>query len=222
MHTWQLSHLEREDWEQVGATAGMRSAVCAELTGARQQRNQTRVNRPPTVAPGIVAVGPDAGVPAFATPSAADTAERHGAGPQLTLFQRRFLLQPSANSGEPTHSDRVGSLRSLGAAFLGTMLVVPIEERQQLYVVAGELLGVLSGLLLPIPLGFISTPPNGPGDASDVGARVRYSDGGNTLAFVSFFSFLVSMLGALLMAMMAVFQGWQANHTFCEGLNRML
>jgi hypothetical protein len=225
VHTWQLKHLEREDWIKAGVTTGMRIAVRTELLDpqAAQRSGQTVVRVPATpngttlaeLSSAIAKVAATDAAPAFsaeALSSPAVYAERRvGTGEKLTPFQRRFLLRPSVGAG-----GAVRSLGSMGAAFLGTMLVVPVEEQQQLYLAAGELLGVLAGLLLPVPLSFVI-----PGESQDASTEVTLRDGFNALAFASFFFFLISMLGALLMAMVSVFQGWKAAHIFYEELNHM-
>jgi hypothetical protein len=105
---------------------------------------------------------------------------------QLTPFQQRFLLQPDPSVAS--------SLGSIDAAFFGTMLVVPANEKQQLYLAAGELLGVLSGLILAIPLTFLEMPAAG----QDASAELTAEDGINVLAITSFFCSFVSLLGSLL------------------------
>ena len=146
LHGWQLAHLERADWEEAGATLGLRSAVRAVLLDSSESEPE----------------------------------------PQLTPFQQRFLLQPDPRTAS--------SLGSLDAAFLGTMMVVPAHEKQQLYLAAGELLGVLSGLMLAIPLTFLKMP----GEGQDASAELTAEDGINTLAITSFFFLFVSLLSALL------------------------
>ena len=121
-----------------------------------------------------------------------------------TPFQSRFLLL----SGESP-----SSLGSWAAAFLGTMLAVPGDEKQHRYLAAGELLGVLSGLLLPLPLEFLSTTSSGQDEPAELAPLDQIF---NAVAFVSFVCILISLLGSLLAALMAVFQGWKATAAFYE------
>ena len=138
---WQLRDLEREDWKEFGASAGMRTAVRAELvsSGAIHAKTWGRIETTPRsqagirVAPldatgcgGAVPTGNARGAPEEPT---ADATQKSTSGEsRFTPFQQRFLLRPSGTTGQVPRS-----LGALGACFLGTMLVVPVEEQQQLY-----------------------------------------------------------------------------------------
>jgi len=184
VHAWQLQHIEREDWAAAGASLGLRAAVRARLA------NQSVENLNPRSA--------------LRTAATSDT-------DAMTPFQKQFLLLRSSSEGNAGSAP--SSLGAIGATLYGTLLTVPGSEKQQLYLAAGELLGVLSGLLVFVPMEFLREPDGEPSmEASAF----------NAVAMVSFLSFLASLLGALIAAMMAVNQGWGATDSFYEGLNSML
>jgi len=96
------------------------------------------------------------------------------------------------------------------AALVGTMLTVPADEKQPLYLAACELMGVLSGLFLPLPLEFLRDVAT-PQDCLF-----------NAITLVSFISFLTSCLGCLLAALNSVFQGRRGSVAFYEHISTML
>lgn len=187
VHAWQLQHIEREDWAAAGASLGLRAAVQARLANQIVENLNPRcVPRPPT----------------------SDTDAMTLA---MTPFQKRFLLLRSSSEGNAGSAP--SSLGAIGATLYGTLLTVPGSEKQQLYLASGELLGVLSGLLVFVPMEFLREPDGEPS---------MEDSAFNAVAMVSFLSFLTSLLASLLAAMMAVNQGWGAADSFYEGLNSML
>ena len=95
---------------------------------------------------------------------------------------RRFLLLPGPGGEE---AERLGS----PSAFYLGILVVPPEDRHSLALVLLELLALVSGLFVSVPLSFVRGSPALPLGASnscDVGPTQE--DGIDILAFLIFFT----------------------------------
>ena len=171
----QLAELSDRDWEMVGVSLGLKTAIKVELGH------------------------PSA--PAF---------EPFGKHDDDALDQklRQFLLLPSADGKEAQ------PLGSADAMFV-CLLTTPAHERQRLLLMVCELIALVSGLFLEIPLSFSHRREL----AVDKGWEVPPSlaDGMDALGMLVFWCDAWVAMVATAMALFIATSGWMANDHHCYG-----
>ena len=130
---------------------------------------------------------------------------------ELTPNLRRFLLMRTADGKEP---QPIGSVRAM---FLGVLIAAP-ADRQNLFIILCEMLSLLSGLILAIPISLQRTEP---AIAKGWTLPPTLDDGMNALVA---FTFVMSMFTALCAVFAAIFvaaAGWRGSFGFYESAMSM-
>ena len=128
---------------------------------------------------------------------------------EVTKRMQRFLLQPDAGGGEAK------PLGSMSALFLG-LLVMPVSERQSVLLSLCELLALVSGLFLPIPLEFRRIV-----GSSEVtkgwDEMPTLADGMDALVAMLFLFDAFVAAFSVCLAIYVASGGYHADDRFCEG-----
>ena len=174
-YSQQLAELSDRDWEMVGVSLGLKTAVKVEL-----------------------------GDPSVSAP---EPFEKHD-DDKLDEKLRQFLLLPSADGMKEAKP-----LDSVSGFFL-SLLATPVAERQRLLLMLCELIALVSGLFLQLPLMFRrrelavykgwDMPPS-------------LADGMDALALFVFWLDAWVTFAATMMAVMIVACGWNASGHHCYG-----
>ena len=130
-YAWQLEHSNASHWASFNASFGLEMAIMAEL----QSPTASGSMAPKTLAR-------SASQAKLQRQRSSNALARDS---ELPDRLRRFLLMPGPNGEEPA------PLGEPGALFL-SMLTTPPEGRQNLYLMICELLALIAGLMIPIPL----------------------------------------------------------------------
>ena len=127
---------------------------------------------------------------------------------ELTPALRQFLLLPAADGTPPRR------MRALSAMFYSTMLL-PIAERQEMCLVACELLSLVSGLFLTIPISFMDfrTMKDAP---KGWNVWPDYEDGMSMCSLAIFMSILTATVNSVIMAIFVALVGRSGSNTFYE------
>lgn len=124
---------------------------------------------------------------------------------------RRFLLMPTADGKEPQ------KLGEVSALFLG-LLVAPAAERQQSLLAVCELMALICGLILPLPLEMRRhSSAAAHSDAKGWDVLPTLADGMDAMAgFITLVDAIVAFM-AVCMALFIASGGYHADRHFCEG-----
>ena len=146
----------------------------------------------------------------LASPST-NIASAEPAASEIDERKRRFLLLPDA-LGQPAKP-----LSEYSALFLGLM-ATPIADRQTLMLTLCELMALVSGLFLPIPLEFRrSASPAAPGVAKGLDVAPTLADGMDALMVFIFVLNVLITFASVVMAMGIASGAYHADDRFCMG-----
>ena len=193
----QMAELSDADWERLGVSLGLKTAVKAELA-------DPSAVKPTLAAPAIAAV---------AQPLARDE-DAHN------QRLRRFLLLPSDEGKEAQ------PLGEVSAFFLG-ILATPAADRQNLMLALYELFALVAGLVLPIAFEYrrhaAATAP-WMTLAADKGWVVppTLADGMDAVVFFVFAVDIMLAFQSVVMALFIASGGWHADDRLCKGAMGML
>ena len=131
-------------------------------------------------------------------------------GVPMSELLRHFLLLPAADGTPPKR------LRSIAAPFLSLLLVKP-AERQGLMLKTFELTGVVSGLLLTVPIAILEFTER---DAAQTGQADETIEEGWMDALAGFVFVNLALVTTICInsAMFVVSSGWQASTRYYEAL----
>jgi hypothetical protein len=180
---WQLAQADAEDWSRFGASAGLKMAIKAELSNP--MRSLTT----------------DTG----SSTDAIRSTEQLGGQSAADQLLRRFLLLPEADG---TEAKRLSSMR---APFWGLLAIG--EDRQQLLLICLEMIALISGLLLPVPLMFIRTASHEPVEKG-WGVPPSLADWMDALAAFAFVTLLMATFSAVITSLLVACAGWHGTNTF--------
>lgn len=123
-----------------------------------------------------------------------------------------FLLISDADGNAPT---LIGSIRSM---YLGILTVAP-ADRQQLAIILGEMLALVSGLFLAIPISLQRTEP-APSKGWD--RPPSLDDGMNALAGFSFVTLALTSIMSVFFAIFVSAAGWRGSFAFYDSAMSMV
>ena len=137
----------------------------------------------------------------------------HANADEMPERLRRFLLIPGDDGKE---AERLGSVSAL---YLGLLIVNP-DDRQHLALVLFELLALVSGLFVSLPLSFLRDSPAvaAESDASLWQLPPTLEDGVDFFAFVVFFSLAFVAYLSVLLALVVAAGGWKGDVRFYEAV----
>lgn len=142
------------------------------------------------------------------TVSADSKAELYQAGAAAERL-RRFLLLPGPDGQEP------GRLNDPGAPVL-TLLTVPPADRQKLMLTLCELLALVNGLMLPVPLQLMRQHSYKTSESWV--SQPSAEDWFDTLLMLSFVNLTMSIVGASLSAVFVSVTGFNAPIGYYDGI----
>ena len=128
--------------------------------------------------------------------------------PEISEQLRRFLLLPEQD-GSPARR-----LYTVNASFF-TLLTVSREERQHLTLTLFELLALVSGLMMPLPMSLLRHPT--PADKGWT-AQASVDDVTDAAATVILCALLFLTFISVACAMMTAAGGWRAEHGFYDAV----
>lgn len=133
----------------------------------------------------------------------------------LTERLRNFLLMPGPNNEPPQQ------LCSCASVFM-PLLLLPVEERQELLLIATELFSLISGLLVTIPLGFLRAHGNVGRYSEDIEkgwfVRPTVDDMMNAFGIVTCMCGFTAAMQSIIIGIWLLGVGRQADHRFYERL----
>ena len=128
---------------------------------------------------------------------------------------QRFLLLPGSDGKDPQ------PLKSISAVFLAILMVAP-EDRQHLVLVLCEMLILITGLILPLPLEFrppraaASTWEGSPSQGWDM--PPSRDDAMDAVVFIIFAALLFTAFFSVIVALMVAGSGWRGGDRYYEAI----